>query len=136
MAERILDSTRVEIGDVSDKTVAVGAARQLCKQAGFDETRQFMLATAVSELATNIARYAGKGEISLRIVESAGRTALEVEAKDNGPGIADLELAMSDNYSTIDSLGLGLPSVKRIMDEFHIDSAPGRGARILCRKWR
>jgi serine/threonine-protein kinase RsbT len=136
MAERIVEHTLVEVGDVSDKTVAVGAARQLCKQAGFDETRQFMLATAVSELATNIARYAGRGQITLRVVENGGRTAFTVEAVDNGPGIADLELAMSDNYSSIDSLGLGLPSVKRIMDEFQIDSAPGRGTRILCRKWR
>ena len=136
MTERILDHTLVEVCEVSDKTVAVGAARQLCKQAGFDETRQFMLATAVSELATNIARYAGKGELTLRIVERSGRTAFEVEAKDSGPGIADLGLAMSDNYSSIDSLGLGLPSVKRIMDEFCIDSAPGRGTRVLCRKWK
>jgi len=136
MPEIVRDSQLVEIGDVSDKTVAVGAARQLCKQAGFDETRQFMLATAVSELATNIARYAGRGELALRIVERAGRTAFEVEATDRGPGIADLDLAMSDNFSTIDSLGLGLPSVKRIMDDFHIDSAPGRGTHIVCRKWR
>jgi serine/threonine-protein kinase RsbT len=136
MTEETIDQTVIDIRDLTDKVVAVSAARLMSKQAGFGETDQFMLATAVSELATNIARYAGRGEITLRIARSGPRTAFTVEATDAGPGIADLGQAMRDHCSSGGSLGLGLPGVKRILDEFSIDSAPGRGTRITGRKWR
>ena len=127
---------RVLLAEPTDNAHAIVAALELAARAGFSETARCMIATAVSELATNILRYAKEGVIRLRIVREDGRTGIEVLAEDSGPGIADVAEAMKDHVSSRDSLGLGLPSVKRLMDEFHIDSGPGRGTRIRARKWR
>ena len=127
---------RVHLSEPTDSAQAIFAALDLATRAGFGETDRCLIATAVSELATNILRYANKGIVRLRIVQEEGRTGIEVIAEDEGPGIADIAEAMKDHVSSRDSLGLGLPSVKRIMDEFHIDSSPGRGTRIRARKWR
>lgn len=124
------------IAEPVDNALAISATRRLCAEIGFPETEQFLIATVVSELATNILRYAGRGEVRIRPLEQDGRTGVEVLAVDNGPGIADMDLALADNYSTGGTLGLGLPSVKRIMDEFRVESGPGRGVRCLARKWK
>jgi serine/threonine-protein kinase RsbT len=79
--------------------------------------------------------YAGRGEIELRIVRLGSRRGLRVVARDQGPGIADIERAMEDGYSTSQSLGLGLPGSKRLMDEFEIASQPGKGTVITMIKW-
>lgn len=103
--------------------------------AGFSEVPSRMIATAVSELARNILKYAGSGEFRLRRIEGPGGRGIEIEVSDNGPGIADVDAAMSDHYSSSGTLGLGLPGVKRMMDEFSIESAPGKGTRVITRKW-
>jgi len=126
----------LQVSEPVDNALAISAARQLCAEIGFVETEQFLIASVVSELATNIIHYAGRGEILLKRVQDGGTCGIEVLARDNGPGIADLEKALTDNYSTGGTLGLGLPSVKRIMDEFTIESAPGKGVRCLSRKWK
>lgn len=126
----------LQVSEPVDNVLAISAVRRLCAAIGFPETEQFLIATVVSELATNIIHYAGRGEILLTRVQDGAKCGIEVLARDNGPGIADLELAMADNYSTGGTLGLGLPSVKRIMDEFSLESAPGQGVRCLCRKWK
>jgi serine/threonine-protein kinase RsbT len=105
------------------------------REAGFDETPSHMIATAVSELARNILKYAGSGEIRLRRVKGPRRCGIEIEAIDRGPGIADCEAAMLDHVSTGGTLGLGLPGVKRMMDEFSLESTPGEGTRVTARKW-
>jgi len=105
------------------------------RKAGFDETPSHMIATAVSELVRNILKYAGSGEIRLRRVNGPGVRGIEIEATDQGPGIADCELAMTDHFSSAGSLGLGLPGVKRMMDEFSLESTPGEGTRVTVRKW-
>lgn len=130
------EDVHVELCDASDAAQAVYSARRLTAQIGFNEASQFLIATAVSELATNIVRYAGRGEVELRVLHEAGRCGIEVVASDQGPGIADMEKAMTEHFSSGDSLGLGLPSVKRIMDEFTIESKRGRGTTIVARKWR
>jgi serine/threonine-protein kinase RsbT len=94
-----------------------------------------MIGTAVSELARNILKYAHTGEIWLRHVEGPKGRGIEIEALDEGPGIADTEAAMRDHVSTSGTLGLGLPGVARLMDEFSLDSAPGKGTRVKARKW-
>ena len=112
-------------------------ARYLAAEAGFDETNQFLIATAASELATNIVKYAKKGEVLLKIVQRDRQLGIQMIARDDGPGIKDIEKAMQDNFSTSkDSLGMGLPSVKRIMDTFKIESQPGSGTIVSALKWR
>ena len=105
------------------------------REAGFDETPSRIIGTAVSELARNILKYAGSGEIWLRGVKEKGGRGIEIEAIDRGPGIADCEAAMNDHFSSGGTLGLGLPGVKRMMDEFSLESTPGEGTRVTARKW-
>jgi serine/threonine-protein kinase RsbT len=133
---RVVEETRVELSLPTDNALAISLARRLAAQAGFDEVGQSLFATAVSELATNVLRYGGGGEALLRLIEEPGRQGVEVVAQDHGPGIRNVERAMQDHYSTGRSLGLGLPGVKRIMDEFTIDSKPGVGTLCIARKWR
>jgi serine/threonine-protein kinase RsbT len=102
---------------------------------GFDETPSRLIATAVSELARNILKYAGTGEIRLRQVEGRSGRGIEIEAVDRGPGIEDLEAAMRDHFSSGGTLGLGLPGVRRMMDEFSLESTPGEGTRVTAVKW-
>jgi Anti-sigma regulatory factor (Ser/Thr protein kinase) len=131
-----VDQSRVDLIDISDTGAAIGAARHMAADVGFGETEQYLIATAVSELATNVIRYAGRGELTVKFIRRDGRNGFEVVALDAGPGIEDIEKAMQEHFSTGNSLGLGLPGVKRIMDEFHIESRPGRGTRCVARKWR
>jgi serine/threonine-protein kinase RsbT len=106
-----------------------------CREAGFDETPSRMIATAVSELVRNILKYAGSGEIRLRRVKGKGGRGIEIEAIDRGPGIADCEAAMQYHFSSAGTLGLVLPGVRRMMDEFSLESTPGEGTRITALKW-
>jgi len=111
-------------------------AKMFAKMLGFKQHEQYMIATAASELATNITRYAEKGEIVLRKIEKNNKIGIEIVAEDKGPGIEDIGKAMEDSFSTSSkSLGLGLPGVKRLMDEFMIDSQRNVGTRIITRKW-
>jgi serine/threonine-protein kinase RsbT len=119
----------------TDASRAVLESTLYCREAGFDETPSRMIATAVSELVRNILKYAGTGEIRLRRVKGMGCRGIEIEAVDQGPGIADCEAAMRDHYSSGGTLGLGLPGVKRMMDEFSLESTPGKGTRVTARKW-
>ena len=118
-----------------DKILSIVKAKELAKRAGFNEHEAFMIATAVSELATNILRYAKEGKITLMIVQNIHHTGISVLAEDQGPGIRDIDKAMSEHYSEGKSLGLGLSSVKRIMSEFDIESVIGHGTRITAKKW-
>jgi len=118
-----------------DATRVVLESTLYCREAGFDETPSRLIATAVSELARNILKYAGSGEIRLRRVKKTRERGVEIEAVDEGPGIADCDAAMTDHFSSSGTLGLGLPGVKRMMDEFSLESAPGQGTRVTARKW-
>ena len=105
------------------------------KEAGFDEAPSQMIATAVSELVRNILKYAGSGEFRLRRVQRPSGGGIEIEVSDHGPGIADLDAAKSDHFSSSGTLGMGLPGVKRLMDDFSLESTPGQGTRVTARKW-
>lgn len=93
------------------------------------------ITTAALELARNIIAYAGRGQILLKIHSLGKQKIFELEALDQGPGIKDIELAMQDGYSTKGTLGLGLPGVRRLMDDFSIESSPGQGTRVVAKKW-
>jgi serine/threonine-protein kinase RsbT len=130
------DEKRIPLLNLSDKEEVIIVAKSMAARAGFDEINQFLIATAASELATNIVNYAKEGEVTLRIVQRDERSGIEIIARDHGPGIRDIEKAMQDHFSTRKgSLGLGLPSVKRIMDEFKIESQLGHGTTVSALKW-
>ncbi|TYR78363.1 anti-sigma regulatory factor [Priestia megaterium] len=115
------------------------AARQLgrnvSKELGFGTVDQARITTAISELARNIYLYAGKGHIYIEKLHRAGKNGLLVIASDKGPGIPDIRKVMEDGYSTSGGLGAGLPGVKRLMDEFDIESNVGEGTEIKAVKW-
>ncbi len=125
----------LKIRGENDARHAALEATQYALAAGFDETPSRKVATAVSELARNIIKYAHDGEIQLRRVEGSRGRGIEIQAVDRGPGIADLEAAMRDHFSSGGTLGLGLPGVKRLMDEFALESKPGEGTRVTVVKW-
>ena len=135
MVRMTSDLTQVEISDDFSVAEASSKAMTLAESAGFSRTKQYMIATAVSELSRNIYVYALKGCVTLRVFDSGTRKGIEVVAEDHGPGIADIDKAMEDHFSTSGSLGLGLPGAKRLMDEFNIQSEPGKGTKITARKW-
>jgi len=126
---------RIRISNNFDVAEAAFETMELAEAAGFTRSGQFMVSTAVSELARNIYTYARKGNITIRILERDNQKGIEVIAEDKGPGIADVEAALRDGFSTSHSLGLGLPAVKRLMDEFEIDTKPGVGTKVTARKW-
>jgi serine/threonine-protein kinase RsbT len=128
---------RVPIATDLDVVTARQKGREMAVAGGFSTTDQTLIATAISEVARNIVNYAGAGEISLSAIVDAdrGRRGLLVIARDAGPGIADTTLAMRDGYSTANSLGLGLPGAKRLMDEFELTSRLGAGTTVTMRKW-
>jgi serine/threonine-protein kinase RsbT len=126
---------RLTIQTDADASRAVLESTQFSLAAGFDDTPSRMIATAVSELARNILKYATAGEIRLRQIESPSGRGIEIQATDRGPGIEDTEEAMRDHFSSGGTLGLGLPGVKRMMDEFSLESAPGEGTRVTAVKW-
>ncbi len=126
---------RMPIREEWDVVMARQRARALARQEGFPEGRVGAIATAVSEVARNIVVHAGVGEVLLGVVRERGRRGVRVVARDEHPGIVDVESAMLDGYSTARSLGLGLPSARRLMDEFAIVSAVGAGTTITMTKW-
>jgi serine/threonine-protein kinase RsbT len=135
MTVAVASEMRVPIGHDSDIVTARQKGRELAAMGGFTRTEQTLIATAISEVARNIVEYADRGEIVLSAIEREGRRGITVIALDSGPGIPDTQLAMRDGYSTRNSLGLGLPGAKRIMDEFALLSAPGQGTTVTMTKW-
>ena len=136
MGTRITENITIDLVEISDHALVVYTVRRLTAEMGFDEVRQSLISTAASELSTNIIRYADKGRITLRTVHEVDREGIEILAQDEGPGIENIEEAMTERFSKGNGLGLGLSSVKRIMDDFDIQSKPGHGTRIVTRKWR
>jgi serine/threonine-protein kinase RsbT len=118
-----------------DVLTARKAARTVAVRIGFSSTDLALIATAISEIARNILVYAKRGEMTIETVQERARRGIVVIARDNGPGIADIEQAMQDGYSTGNGLGLGLPGARRLMDEFSIESTVGTGTIIVMKKW-
>jgi serine/threonine-protein kinase RsbT len=130
------EEIHVLINSDQDIVVARQQGRDLAARLGFSSVDATFIATAISELARNILAFARKGEISLHAIHGSSREGILVVASDQGPGIRDIQQALRDGYSTSGSLGLGLPGVRRLMDEFEISSRPGRGTTVSVKKWR
>jgi serine/threonine-protein kinase RsbT len=125
----------VPIASDVDIVEARMVSRSLAKYIGFDSADQVMIATAVSEVARNIVEYAKSGKVILSVIQDRSRRGLEVVARDEGPGIADVPQAMTDGFSTSRGLGLGLPGSRRLMDEFLLESKVRQGTTVTMRKW-
>lgn len=128
--------SRVHIETEADIINARQTGREMAGGLGFSGTDLTMIATAISELARNIVEYARSGDISFKPVSHDSRTGVAIVAHDEGPGISDLDQALRDGYSTGAGLGLGLPGVRRLMDEFEIASEIGHGTTVTVTKWR
>ena len=123
------------IGRDVDVYVAISRGREMATSVGFGEIDRTRIEIVILELTRNILVHAGRGELRLETLEDAGRRGMAVEAQDSGGGIADIELALRDGYSTAQTLGAGLPGVRRLMDEFTIESKVGEGTRVRAVKW-
>ncbi len=128
-------SKQAQIQSDLDIVTARSMAREIAKSQGFGAIDQARIATAVGELARNIFIYAKTGEVTIRGVDRGGQRGIEIICADHGPGIENIELAMQDGYSTSGGLGMGIPGARRLMNEFDIQSRPGAGTRVTCRKW-
>jgi serine/threonine-protein kinase RsbT len=127
---------RIAIESDADVVTARQRARALAVQLEMPSTDQTLLATAISEIVRNITTYAQRGEVMIDLVRDPnGRRGVRVVARDQGPGIADLDRALTDGYTTGGGLGLGLPGARRLVDEFDIQTAPGQGTTVTLVKW-
>ena len=128
-------AVRVLLDTDRDIIAARHHARALAHDAGFGLADLAIIATAISELGQNVLRYARAGTLEIEIIHDGARRGIVIVAADHGPGIPDVELALQDGYSTSGRLGLGLPGVRRLMDDFTITSEMGRGTTVTATKW-
>lgn len=131
-----MSTTKVPINSPADILAARQMGRSLARQAGFSSPIELtLIATAISELARNIVHYAKQGEVVFDTVQHNGKCGIAIVAVDEGPGIPNISQAMQAGYSTSGGLGLGLPGVQRLMDEFEIISNVGKGTTVTAIKW-
>jgi serine/threonine-protein kinase RsbT len=129
-------SETVEIRSSDDVVRVRQVARTLALGAGLSLVDQTKIITAASELARNALDYGGGGSLLAELVEVAGRRGLKLTFEDKGPGIADIEAALKDGFTTGKGMGLGLGGAKRLSNEFSIRSKPGEGTKIVIARWK
>lgn len=130
-----LHKGKVRIRSENDIVMARRTVRDAATQLSFGLTDVTRIVTAASELARNVFQYAGEGVMQWTALDRNSSVGIELTFQDNGPGFSDIEQAMQPGYSTSKGLGLGLPGVKRLMDEMEIVSQPGMGSKVTTRKW-
>jgi len=131
----VAGETSIPVRSDADVVFARQKGRELAAALGFGPTDLTLVATAISELTRNIVLYAKRGRIVLKGIERDGRLGIMVVARDDGPGIPNVARALESGFSTSGGLGLGLPGVKRLTDEFDIVSEVGRGTTVTVKKW-
>jgi serine/threonine-protein kinase RsbT len=124
------------VGSSDDVVRVRQRVRALAVEIGLGLVDQTKIVTAASELARNTLDYGGGGYVRAEIVQAGTRTGLRLIFEDQGPGIADIERAMTDHYTSGNGLGLGLGGAKRLSNEFHIESTPGAGTRVTITRWK
>ena len=132
---RATKPVELTISNLVDCLAAQESVRRVVLTLGFSGNVSEEINLVVTELAANLIKHAGRGTLSARPVEHGGRCGIEIEAADQGPGIGDVERSFTDGFSTAGSLGYGLGTVNRLMDEVDVNSAAGCGTRIFCRRW-
>ncbi len=130
------DPLRVRVRYDTDIVLACQKGRAFAARLGFSGNAQVIVVIAISEVARTIVVHAGQGEVVLHHIQYDGKDGVLVVARDEGPGIPDIEQALQDGYSTGHGLGLGLSGAKRLMDEFEIVSEVSKGTTITMKKWR
>jgi serine/threonine-protein kinase RsbT len=126
----------IAIESDADVVTARQRAREMAGRLELTTTDQTLLATAISEVARNITTYATRGEVLLSVIrDDGGRSGIQVIARDDGPGIENVELALQDGYTSGTGLGLGLPGARRLVDDFRIETAPGQGTTVTLVMW-
>ena len=131
--QKILQNIQIE--NNMDLVKARQAVRTLALDLDYGIVNQTKLVTAVSELTRNVLLYAGKGEINIELIESGTKKGLKITVTDEGPGIPDIDLAVTDGYSTSKGLGKGLSGTKKLMDDFSIQTEVGKGTEVVIIKW-
>ena len=126
---------RINVANEAGVAFALQEAREACKLIGFENVQESRVATIISELTTNILKYAKRGQLSIAVVTENQKRGIHIKATDRGPGIENLEESLSDHFSSSGTLGLGLPGVKRLADEFSISSEVGKGTCVSVRVW-
>jgi serine/threonine-protein kinase RsbT len=132
----VLLSDQRTVQSAEDVVAIRQAVRQREVELGFNLVDQTKIVTASSELARNTVQYGGGGRVTIEAVEDFGRRGIRLTFEDDGPGIADIELAMKDGYTTGGGLGLGLSGARRLSNDFRIESTPGKGTRVIITRWR
>ena len=128
-------SLEISIESDSDLLAARQEARAIAFELGFSLTAVVGIVTALSEMTRNMLTYAGRGELRIESIRDGDRSGILITARDEGPGIPDLQKAMMDGYSTSGGLGIGLPGIKRLMDSFEVHTGPEKGTTVIVRKW-
>lgn len=129
------NESQVEINSAADIVIARQKGRALATELEFDGSDLTVIATAISEIARNIVMHAKQGVITLSPINQGNKRGIVIVARDEGPGIVDVEKAMQYGYSTGKGLGVGLPGAKWLMDEFEIDTKAGKGTTVTMKKW-
>jgi len=128
--------TRVSITQDADVVTARQKGREVAAGLGFTATDLTLIATAISEIARNIVKFAERGELVISVASESGRQGITIVARDVGPGITNLREALQDGYSSYNGLGLGLPGARRLMDQFDVVTEVGKGTTVTMTKWR
>ena len=126
----------LELRSAADVVSVRQAVRTWAIQAGFSLVDQTKMVTAASEIARNTVDYAGSGAATLELIIDGTRRGLRVAFEDKGPGISDIQQAMTDHFTTGNGLGLGLGGAKRLVNEFHLSSRVGEGTRVVITRWK
>ena len=127
--------SKLLVAELIDCVAAQQSVRRMALTLGFTGTATEELALVVAELSSNLVKHAGRGVLTLRPLQSGQQMGIEVQAHDDGPGIPDIENSLTDGCSTSGTLGYGLGTVNRLMDEMDISSLPGSGTEVVCRRW-
>jgi serine/threonine-protein kinase RsbT len=126
----------VAIASSGDVVLVRQLVRRCCEELGFSLTDQTKMVTAASEIVRNALDYGGGGDADVEVLQNATRRGVRLIVEDHGPGIADIELALRDGYTTGNGLGLGMGGARRLVHEFQIASTPGKGTRVELTRWR
>jgi serine/threonine-protein kinase RsbT len=134
--DEVADTWEIRIEKEADIVAVRQRVRELAKEHRFDQFAVAAVTTAASELSRNVWVHAKRGFARITVLHNGRRVGLGMEFVDYGPGIADLNRALAGGFSTSNSLGLGLSGTRRLVDEFSIDTKPGKGTKVAIRKWK